>query len=282
MTKSNKNKKRNKKRTVNLTTSDQKPDADESMSRNGAVAKVISKPSGPGLLDLPPEIRLMIFRHLLVRSYTLDMRYSDTFVNLDILKTSKLIHKEAFDVFYKENSFDIWLWERPIPITRSSRVIDTIQSIDTSINLRVYRSGLTCFEDDMRGLTDFKRDLGNSITRRRLAVHLYIDKPRRPLNGLVRALARITCFRVVELRLHRLSYPDCDVPQCCEHLKTALEPVFGYAEEFESWGCAGRATVLRFHPIDHQNRSRDPDDGDCDYLDGIRLNWNETLADTDD
>ena len=267
MTKSNKNKKRNKKRTVNLTTSDQKPDADESISRNGAVAKVISKPSGPGLLDLPPEIRLMIFRHLLVRTQTLDMKYSDTSVNLDILKTSKLIHREAFDVFYKENSFDTWLWERPIPITRSPRVIDTIQSIVTSIDLRAYRSGLKFFRDDMHTLTDVKRDLGNSITRRSLVVYVYINN-RRELNGLVRALGRFTSFRVVELRLHRIPYyPDDEFPQFCEHLKTALEPMLGYAEEFKILNRILLATGLRFHPVDHQNRSRDPDDGDCDYLD---------------
>ncbi|MCJ1266437.1 hypothetical protein MMC22_006322 [Lobaria immixta] len=168
--------KSNKKLTVNLTAPDLEPGADKVMSKNGAVAKIISKPSGPGLLDLPPEIRLMIFRHLLVRPYAIDQTNWGYAPRLDILKTSKLIHKEAFDVFYKENSFLSCLWDSPSKITRSPRVADTIQSIQTTINLQLRQfRGLY---PDLRELMNVMQHLGNSsITRGSLVVKILLGTP---------------------------------------------------------------------------------------------------------
>lgn len=132
----------------------------------------------------------------------------------------------------------------------------------------------------MRSLLNLMHPLGNSsITRRSLVMQLFIETPHL-LKGFARALGRFTSFRVVELHLHERYKFDKDLPEWCEYLKTALEPMFGYAEEYkidrslDRWNTSGKN--LRFHPVDHQNHS------DCDYLDGIRLSWNETLTDTDD
>lgn len=89
-----------------LTAPDHEPDVDKATSTNQDVAKVISKPA---LLDLPPEIRLMIYRHLLVRSSALPQ---DPFISCDepqpaanILKTCRLIYREASHILYTENTF---------------------------------------------------------------------------------------------------------------------------------------------------------------------------------
>ena len=198
MTESNK-----KKLGVNLTAPDQEPDADKSMLRNGAVAKVISKPSGPGLLDLPPEIRLMIFRHLLVRPSALETYYR-SFPKLDILKTLKLIYKEAFDVFYKENSFSSWLWGpyyKTPKITRSPQIANTIQSIESIVYLRRELEYPEYLNSDFRELINVMQHLGNSsIIRRSLVVKLCTDTPCL-LKGFVRNLGKFTNFKVVKLQL---------------------------------------------------------------------------------
>ena len=179
-----------------------------------------------------------------------------------------MIHKEAFDVFYKENTFNTWLWDQPYKtsykITRSSQVVNTIQSIETHANLRTFSED-SDFENsyyefsnsDLRELVNAMHHLGNSsMTRRGLVVKLEIDTPRL-LKKFVRALGKFTNFRVVEL--HLLEGSDLasnSLSEWCEYLKTALEPVFGYAEEWENdrdrWRLGARG--LRFHPVDHQNR----------------------------
>lgn len=63
--------------------------------------------SGPGLLDLPAELRLMIFRHLLVSPDDIELvSWAPKLgFSLDLLRKSKLIHREASDVLYGENHY---------------------------------------------------------------------------------------------------------------------------------------------------------------------------------
>ena len=224
----------------------------------------------------------MIFRHLLVYPDALKQTCYDSFPKLDILKASRLIYKEASDVFYKENSFHTSLWDPSYKIRRAPRVADTIQSIETYICLSGYLRHHWELDSDLPEFINVMHHLGNSsITRRSLVVDLDIGAPRL-LKGFVSAFGRFTNFRVVELHIREPPYSESNNRrECCDRLQTALEPMFGYAEECESnrnrWlpGAKG----LRFHPVDHQNHSRTLDDGDCEYLDGIRLSWNETLTD---
>lgn len=55
----------NEKPVVNLTASEDN-EPEKAISENQAVAKVISTRCSLGLLDLPPGLGLMIFRHLLI------------------------------------------------------------------------------------------------------------------------------------------------------------------------------------------------------------------------
>ena len=247
---------------VNSTTPEKESDADEAMSSKGAVAKVIS--TRTGLLDLPPEIRLMIFRHLLVRQIPLPGVLPHTeasFPDLSILRTSKLIHQEAFDVFYKENRFHSWFWKPPFPVSRFPRIVNTIQNIETDMTLgatfsdsKKPRGGVAAFVRLMQCLEN------HSIIRRKLVLTLYIDPSPHSLKWLVGALGRFTNFRTINLHLLAVWFrvPHKEFFEWCEHLKTALKPVLGYAEEFEISGWNPSAIGLRFHPVDYQNQSREP------------------------
>ncbi|MCJ1262086.1 hypothetical protein MMC22_001956 [Lobaria immixta] len=185
---------------------------------------------------------------------------------------SKLIYDEAFDVLYKENRVDFWFWYPPSPITRVPRVVDTIQNIETEIFLD------TAFSDSKEPRTDVARFeklmpfFGNhSIIRRNLGLLLHVGQTDpHSLKWLVGALGRFTNFRTITLQLSSYDYwaPHNDFSEWCERLKIALEPVLGYAEQFDVQEWTSSSIGLRFHPVDNRNQSREPDDGDCDYL-----NW---------
>ncbi|MCJ1263750.1 hypothetical protein MMC22_003620 [Lobaria immixta] len=272
---------------VNLIAPDQELEVDKAISTNGAVAKVISKSSGPGLLELPPEIRLMIFRHLLVFPNPLPdftPNSNEPFPDLSILSTSKLIYKEAFDVLYKENCFNCSFWQPPFPITRSPRTIDTIQNIQTQVFLGTTTWGFKVLRTETPVFVKLGQFVGNhSITRHHLVLVLYVGRigPRH-LKWLVGALGGYLNFRTIQLNIHEHGIPHNNFFEWCEHLKTALEPMLGFAEKFviENW--LPTAIILRFHLVDPQNHLREAHDDDYDYLDGIRLGWSETLIDADD
>ncbi|MCJ1271757.1 hypothetical protein MMC22_011662 [Lobaria immixta] len=288
---------------VNPTVPDHEPDIDEAISRNGAVSKVISTSSGPGLLDLPPEIRMMIFRHLLVHSSPLsgwrlsarrlaigrdwikrgwihDLRrtYDLIHPNLGLMRTCKLIHNEAFDVLFKENQFDLSLSEPPCPLTPFPRVVNTIQNIETMLLVRFERPRKTP-EDENTNMRIFVQAIhlfGNpSIIRRNFTVRMRIENPS-ALKWFVGALGRFTNFVTIDLQLDSWG-SEKDFLEWCEYLKTALEPVLGYADEYKrpNWNWKRSVKCFRFHPVDHQNHSRESNDADwADSLDGIRLGWN--------
>ena len=62
-----------------------------------------SKQTTSSLLFLPPEIRILIYRYILVRNSWLDRRYPD------ILRACRPIHQEACSVLYGETKF--WFHE---------------------------------------------------------------------------------------------------------------------------------------------------------------------------
>lgn len=247
-----------------------------------AVSNALSTRRRLGLLDLPPELRLMIYRYLLVHPHTLDRSSIAPgyrpFVN--ILRTSRTIHREALDILYRENQFANCLWPSGYPILPSPpQIIDMIQNIYVDIFL-MYNIFL------VKKFMKYVHQFGNRfIIRGTLTVDfvflVHFDRPLEdnifPVRWFRIALGRFTNFRTVELHAYTrgIGEPLFDV---LEYLKTALEPVLGYAEDGMR-----EANCLRFHPVDHWNRWGELDGGDwADFLDGIRLEWNENVADTDD
>lgn len=112
---------------ANLTASESEAGVDEATSENQAVANFMSARSPLGLLDLPSEVRLMIFRHVLVSPWGIFLtgwpRTSSPPVA--ILRTGKLIYTEAFEIFYKENEFNNlsgnWHYLMTTPLSHPSK-----------------------------------------------------------------------------------------------------------------------------------------------------------------
>lgn len=261
---------------ANLTASENEPNVDETAFENQAVANIISTRTPPRLLDLPRELRLMIFRHLLVCPRHVDFgRWaSDPSVSVAILRTCKSIHSEASDVLYRENQFQLpnYMWLPFHSVIRFRQALETMQNIYVGIPpsfgilIQTFLTHIHHFRD-------------TSIIRGTLTVEFFVARFKScrplaawatPLRWMARALGRFTHFRTIELHINHFDCRD-RIFDVLEYLEAALEPVFGHSDHGSREGHG-----LRFHPLDYRNRSREAGVGDwADLLDGVRLEWNE-------
>ncbi|MCJ1264750.1 hypothetical protein MMC22_004625 [Lobaria immixta] len=246
-------------------------DVDKATSRSQAVATVISIPS---LLDLPPELRLMIYRHLLVSPsglpncvFPLEVQPLEPRPDVSILRTSKLIHREAFDVLYRENTFVDYFYSPCPPVSRSPRVMNAIHNVEIALDL--WAKSIDYEAREMERFLEFGKLYGNHSTiRGTLSLKIYL-KPasRRALMWFVRAVSRLQNFKILVLSFDNSSH---HVSHVREWLQSALEPVFGPAEVLEKVGYKEKGLI--FHPIDHRNLLREPDDADwVEFLKEIPL-----------
>lgn len=221
-----------------------------------------------GFLDLPPELRLLIYRYLLIRFESIQFGVWGTRLPVAILSTSRLIHRETFDVLYRENEFantrcNISCW----PITRFRRIVDTIKDI-------VYEQRDDVVAEEFLELMHY---FGNPSTIRGTLTVIFSHDPQHPLplKWFVRALGRFTNFQTVELWDYLIQFRRRKITEL-DHFEAALKPVLGIGS------CTGyMKKYLRFHPIDHRNRCRELDNGHGDWansLDGIRLTWNDEVT----
>lgn len=259
---------------ASLSAPENEPDIDT--SENEAVASIISTRNPMRFLDLPLELRFMIYRHLLVRPHSLEI----TSVNpgprlsVNVLRTSKLVHREASDVLYRENRFTNCAMSPYECLTPFPRILDAIQNTD--VGLLMKPQGFL----PLNGFLRFMHYFGApSITRDTLRINFAVLTPRaRPVEGfriplrwLRRSLGRFTNFRTVELQIWHDGVVQDRFFDMLDFFEAALAPVLGPAET-----SAGPRDGLRFHPLDHRNRTRDLRGGDwADFLDGIRLGWNQ-------
>lgn len=244
-----------------LASSEVQPGVDAAVSEN----RIIPNARSPtGILDLPTEIRLMIFRHLLVSSRPRNhaVGFPGGQSSLSILETNRLIHREAFDVLWRENSFDYCLYFRPIQVPR---ILETIQNIEEHLTLGW---GFNTMYD----LVKLMRLFGNSTGVRRgtLSVTFHLSHHTiHHLQPFLRVLTRFDNFRTIELHFFRFGALN-SVFDIIEYAEQALEPIFGRSK-YSSREKKG----LLFHPIDHRNRLMALNHGNgADSLDGIRLEWN--------
>lgn len=247
------------------------PDIDEATLGNEAVANVISTRNPMEFLDLPRELRFMIYRHLLVRPHSLEITsvHPKPRLAVNVLRTSKLIHREASDILYRENRFTNCAMSPYESLTPFPRIVDTIQN--TNVGLLIKPQEFL----PLKGFLKFMHYFGTpSITRDTLRINFVVltssarpvEEFRIPLRWLRRALGRFTNFRTVELQIwhYRAQNRFFDI---LDFFEAALAPVLGPAET-----SADPRDGLRFHPLDHRDRTRDLRGGDwADFLDGIRL-----------
>ena len=211
----------------------------------------------------------MIFRHVLVCPWGIFLTGWSRMPrpSVAILRTSRLIYREAFEVLYRENQFNN-LWGNWHHLTTPlSQVMATIQNIRINISVNSNQRGISIGKF-LEHLTHFGDP---SITRGTLTVFFHFGGPKiRPLQWFIKALGRFTNFRTVEVRfasflsLHRLL-------EMSVYISHALQPVLGPADS--------NVEHLRFHPIAHRNRFIELDDDDwADSLDGVRLGWDEDMT----
>ena len=245
----------------------------EVASEDPTTASAVSTDTGLGLLSLPPEVRLMVFRQLLLEHRPLSTYWLGS-VYLPfpaILNTCRLIRQEAFEVMYGENVFFIGFPHPRLTLLHHRLIVDTIQNVrlDVFFNDPWHPSRRLRF---IRTIQEFGSP---AIVRNTLnvIVHVGNTNPQGLLLWYAGGLRRFTNFREIQiefvpdpLRLHAvedLCFILCGV---CEDY---LTPTFGPARDF-----ADRRGV-QFDPQSYLNSLPPIVYVDwMDYLDGIRLNWN--------
>lgn len=91
----------------------------------------ISTSSRVGLLSLPPELRVLVLRHLLLENSPLSTVQLFAGFNLypPVLRACVLIRREAFQVFYGENSFFIVHMHPPSPLLQNLQIVTRYRTL---------------------------------------------------------------------------------------------------------------------------------------------------------
>ncbi|MCJ1429217.1 hypothetical protein MMC29_007130 [Sticta canariensis] len=222
-----------------------------------------------GFLSLPPEIRLDIYRLLLISQFAVSTYWFGTYHPFPaLLHTSRVIRREAFRVFYGENTFVIGFRHPMISLLNHRQIRDTIQFV----NFAVVGSKVTSPNQTRRKFIHVIEAFGSpAIVRHTLVLGIQVDLVfiNHLLEWLGRGLARFTNFRAVKL-LFVLDDPEAELSYTSCRMQEILRPRLGPASAF------GPPDELLFHP--RQYLSSLPPKIDVDwmyYLDGIRLTWDQ-------
>ncbi|MCJ1469717.1 hypothetical protein MMC07_008358 [Pseudocyphellaria aurata] len=244
--------------------------AAESLSTNNT-----SRPLG--FLSLPPELRKMIYRHLLVEDYPLSTSWPFSYsLHLPaIVDTCEQIRREAMQVMFAENTFFISS-THPTDSMLSDRYIrDTIQHVHFGAwlnhNPRLIK----------KNFIHLLREFGSPAPARGVLDIVFqadTHPPHDLLAWFATHLRRFTNFRTVKLEFlphtddvraydgSDLTYAQRQLcPLLCESFRRALAPVFGPAEPF------GYHRGVRFHPRKYLDSIPRESDDWTDHLDGIRM-----------
>lgn len=216
----------------------------------------------------------MIFRYLLVYPQALGIGWLGLKPPVAILRASRLIHREAFDILYRENKFVGSFTSSRWSIIRFPRILDTVQNIEYNVSVL---PGPLAGKGFLKLMHHFGTPSTIPGTRRgTLTVNFSLEaRFHLPLKWLVRPLRRFTNFQTIELHVYRDGRREPMVT-VLDYLEAALKPTLGDAED-----CSRARNGLRFHPIDHRNRCKELDDGHGDwgdFLDGIRLGYNDEIT----
>ncbi|MCJ1467826.1 hypothetical protein MMC07_006451 [Pseudocyphellaria aurata] len=245
-----------------MTEPDDEPVVSTATSEDQTVADVRSTRAPQGLLDLPSEVRMMILRHILASPLSFNFgTWASGPKPVSILRSCRLIHREAFQVLYGENRFIYGLGYAHCCLIRFPRIMHTIQNI--RLDLPMY------FKHQARQkFLTLMRHFGNPhISRGTLTLDFDLDgSSARGLKWFARAVGRLTNFRTIDVYCYHRFYYDDIVSCALTYLHAVLEPVLGSAQNIRP------DNGLRFHPVNlwHRRRERRPIDW-ADSLDGLRL-----------
>lgn len=273
---------------ANKVASENQPDTLEVTSEDSSNITSVSAISRPGLVSLPAEIRVLIFRHLLLKGRPLiTSQASSTYQSFPaILRTGRSIRQEAFQVMYRENTFYLDSLHPSSSILDIRQIRDAIQNVHFNVEL--------CFQSLYTRRSIFINMINEfgSPTIIRGALHLvfhvrglYYDELLRfaragpgvyrddPLNWYARALPRFTNFRVVQIEYKH--YPTLGMREdicgiLCNTHRKFLTPLFGPALSLAD------GHGLLFRPQEYLDTILPEIDVDwIEHLDGVRLNWSQ-------
>lgn len=242
-------------------------------SENAPNTTVISSGTGLGLLSLPPELRVCVYRELLLAHHPLSTYWPGSAYQPfpPIFNTCELIRREAFQVMYGENMFYVDSMHATHSILRDQQISDTIRNVYFKARLndsspRRVRSNFVEVISEF-GSPSIIRGVLSIIFRAGPYNNLCL------LSWFAQSVRRFTNFRTIQIEYvagsaHHLAEKLC--PQIRDTHDLMLTPFFGPARSFAN----GRG--LKFHPQEYLKSL--PPEVDVDwmfYLDGIRLDWNE-------
>lgn len=106
-------------------------------SENSPTTNVVLTSSGPGLLSLPAELRVQVIRDLLLEHRPLSTYWlgADYQPFPAIFNTCTLIRREAFEIMYGENIFNIGVLHATHSILNNQEIRDTIQNVQFEAEL---------------------------------------------------------------------------------------------------------------------------------------------------
>lgn len=253
---------------------------------NLATNNFTSSGSGLGLLSLPSELRVNVYRHLLLGHRPLSTYLPDEDYQPfpAIINTSELIRQEAFQVMYGENIFYIGFRHPRDSILSNRQISDTIRNVhfEAYLDARYLAASAIRLNFD-----EVIQEFGSpAIIRGTLNIIFHVGGHHNSLQQwFIERLPRLTNFRIIRIRFVadcvRVDRPRAE--QLCIMLRRmqclALSPVFGPARLSSD----NDGFVLLFHPQVYLNSLPAQEDPDWhDYLDGFRLGWNQNPTNADD
>lgn len=268
------------------------PAINELASENSSITTndVVPASSRIGLLSLPAELRLQIYRQLLLHDYPISTEWPIAGYERfpAILSICTLVRREAFQVMYGENFFEIGFTHPTYSILDNQKISDTIQNFH-------FVAGWSTDELAPKNRQDFidiiRQFRSPAIVRGTLDIIFHVGHRREHFSWLPIYLRAFTNFRVIQIKFVFTFSDRCypfyghrdlfNVEEVYSIFRGAFErsltPVYGPALTFAD-GCG-----LQFHPQDYL-KSLPPkvDDSWMDYLDGIRLNWNQDPTNPDE
>lgn len=236
-----------------------------------STALTLSTSNRLGFLSLPPEVRLRIYRLLLLSEFAMSTYWIDAYHPFPaLLHTSTVTRREAFRVFYGENAFFIDDGHPMTSILNQRQIQDAIRTVNFVVWSKKKLPNQT-----RREFIHLIEAFGSpAIVRRFLNLTIRVDPVfiGHLLEWLGRGLPRFTNFRVVRL-LFLLDYPNTSeigISYTSCRMHEILRPRFGPALTL-SPRCG-----LLFCPQQYLNSLPRKIYVDwTNYLDGIRLTWNQ-------
>ncbi|MCJ1267500.1 hypothetical protein MMC22_007385, partial [Lobaria immixta] len=247
-------------------------DTNQVASENISAANIVSISHQVSFLSLPAELRVLIFRHLLLSSCSLSTYWDGTDSECfpAILNTCRLIRREAYQVYFGENTFCDFFKLPRLSILNIRPIRDTVQNIQ----FVVWLNGPSSPQAKLSFIRMI-HELGSPTDARgTLFMNFFVGNARNDvLSWYAKGLPRFTNFRTIRVEFFGGSTDTLAKHLCsllCHNQELNFSPLFGPAEYFAD----GRG--LQFRPRRYLNTLPPEVEVDwIDYLDGVRLNWSE-------